>query len=108
MLMLMPDIQMSWSSEPPLHRIPDSEIQNVQSTKAKEVLPVRRLDGEVTKTDDVAFAAGPHCEIWRGQWVKGRDVEKVRLRLIMSTPLTWPFVGGLENASSISVTREGA
>ena len=88
MIMLMPDIQMSRSSEPPLHGIPENEVQNVQSTKANEVLPVRRLDGEVTKTGDVAFAAGAHCEIWTGQWVKGGDVEKVRLRLIMSTPLT--------------------
>ena len=88
MLMLIPDIQMSRSSEPPLHRIPEHEIQDVQSTKANEALPVRRLDGEVTKTGDVAFAGGTHCEIWKGQWVKGGDVEKVRLRLIISTPLT--------------------
>ena len=106
-MMMMPDIQTSRSSEPPLHRIAEHEIQNVQSTKANGVMPVRRLDGEVTKTDDVAFTAGPHCEIWRGQWVKGGDVEKVRLRHFMSTPLTWPFVGGLENASSTSVIREG-
>ena len=60
MIMLMPDIQKS----------------------------ARRLDGEVTKTGEVALDSGPHCEIWAGQWVKGGNVEKVRLHLVMSTPLT--------------------
>ena len=104
----MPGIQKPRSSEPPLHRIPENETQDVQSAKANEVLPVRRLDEEVTRTGDVAFAGGTHCEIWTGQWAKGGDVEKVRLRLITSTPLTWPFVGGLENTPNTSVTKEGA
>ena len=113
--MLMPDIQKSRSSEPPPHRTAEHEIQDVQSTEPNEAPPVRRLDGEVTKRGDVALAGGTHCEVWVGEWVKGGrmeggegDVEKVRLRLIMSTPLTWPFVGGLENTSSTSVVRESA
>ena len=65
-----------------------------------EVLPVRLLDGEVKRLGDIAFTGGTHCEVWRGEWVKGGDVEEVRLRIIMSTPLTWPFVGGFENTSS--------
>ena len=95
--MLMPDIQKSRPTEP------------------NEGPPVRRLDGEVTGVGDIAFAGGRHCEVWIGKWVKGGrmeggegDDEKVRLRPILSTPLTWPFAGGLENTSSTPVTREGA
>ena len=85
-------------------------MPNIQKSRSS----VRRLDGEVTRLGDIAFDGGTHCEVWIGKWVKGGrmeggegDVEKVRLRFV-STPLTWPFVGGLENASSTSVTREGA
>ena len=102
MIILMLDIQMSPSSEPPPH------LQDVQPTlEPNEAPPVRRLDGEFT-TEDVPFAAGTHCEVWKGQWVKGGDVKKVRLRLIMSASLTGPFVGGFENTSNASVTGGGA
>ena len=84
MIMLMPDIQKSRSSKPLPHRT----TEDVRPTELGAAKPARRLDGEVTKTGDVALYSGPHCEIWAGRWVKGGDVEKVRLRLVMSTPLT--------------------
>ena len=110
MIMLIPGIPQSSGPQP--HRTRKHEIQDVQPSEPNEVLPVRRLDGEVTRTGDIAFTAGAHCEIWIGEWVKGGrmegGVEKVRLRPILSTPLTWSFVGGLENTSSTSVARESA
>ena len=90
-MILIPNIQKPRPSELPPHQITEHEIQDVQPTESNEAPPVRRLDGEFTKTEDVAFASGAHCEVWKGQWVKGGDVEKVRLRLIMSVPLTWPL-----------------
>jgi hypothetical protein len=108
MIILMPDIQKSRSSKPPPHRTTRREIQGVQSTGPNETPPVKLLGGEVTRTGNLPLTGGTHCEVWTGQWVKGGGVEKVRLRIIMSTPLTWPFVGGLENTSNTSVAREGA
>ena len=84
----MPDIQESRSSEPPPNRTTEHEIQDVQPTEPNEPPRFGRLDGEITRTGDFAFAGGPHCELWVGQWVKGGDVKKVRLRLIMSNSLT--------------------
>jgi len=66
-----------------------------QSVEANEAPPVKRLDGEVTKLRDIAFAGGVHCEVWRGVWErgsgegidekkvgdKGLSVEKVSLSL---------------------------
>ena len=98
--MHIPNIQKSQSFElpPPPHRT----TEDVQPTELNEAPPVRRLDGEVTRTGDIAFTAGPHCEIWIGEWVKGGrteggegDVEKVRLRPIYVCPANlvlyrWP------------------
>ena len=100
----MPDIQKSRSSEPSPHLT----TEDVQPTEPNEAPPVRRFYGEVTKTEDAPFAGGPHSETWTGEWVKGGDVEKVRLRPIMSNSLTRPFVGGLENTSNASFNGEGA
>ena len=97
MIMPMPDIQKSRSPEPPPHRTTE-DVQPIGLDSpffSMEAPPVRRLDGEVTRTRDMAFSRGTHCEVWVGRWVKGGrmeggegDVEKVRPHLIMSTPLT--------------------
>ena len=100
----MPDIQKSRPSVPPPNQTTEHEVQGVQPPEPNEPPPFERLDGEFTKIGDEPFGAGPHCEVWKGQWENGGVVKKVRLRLIMSTPLTWPFVGGLENTSNASAT----
>ena len=101
----MPDIQKPPSSEPPPNQTTEPEIPGVQPPEPNEPPPFGRLDsGEFTKIEDEPFGSGLHCEVWKGQWVKGGAVKKVRLRLIMFTPLTWPFVGGLEITSNASAT----
>ena len=81
---LLPDIQKSRPSRPAPHLTTEPETQDVQPTEPNETPSVRRLDGEVTRTEDLPFIGGTHCEVWTGQWVKGGDVEKVRLRLIVN------------------------
>ena len=98
--MPVPDIQRPRGSEPPphAHRTTEHETQDAQSTKANKLPPVKRLDVEVTRTGEIAFASGTHCEVWTGQWAKGGrmeggggDVEKVRLHLIMVYPANMAF-----------------
>ena len=108
MIILMPDIQEPRPSTPPRRRTTEHEIRDVQLTRPNDTPPVGLLGGEVKRTGTLPLTGGTRFEVWTGQWVKGGDVKKVRLRLIMSTPLTWPFVGGLENTSNTSVIREGA
>lgn len=53
-------------------------------------LPVKRLDGEVTRKWELASAGETYCEVWVGQWeqgggeVNGKKAggEKVRFSLI--------------------------
>ena len=44
--------------------------RGTQESKLDEPLPVKRLDGEVTKLSELAFAGGPLSELWEGQWKK--------------------------------------
>ena len=56
-------------------------IPESRSVEANGPPPVRRLDGEVKKQGDFAFAEGNYCEVWVGLWEKvgGKEVgsEKV-------------------------------
>lgn len=91
--------------------------QDNQPVEADEAPPVKRLNGEVTRQGESAFAGGTYCEVWVGQWIKpvgegvggeGSNVEKVSLSLADHIPLIWVFVGCIESASNIPVTKEGA
>jgi len=104
----------------------EHEKQANQSVEVNEAPPVKRLDGEVTRLAEIPFGEGVCCEVWRGEWKKGRgegidgkriggkgvgrekvDVEKVSLSPTASILLMLRPVGGLENAPSTQVTREG-
>jgi len=39
---------------------------------------VKRLDGEVTKQGDLAFAGGTYSETWKGEWKKGGGEKSIR------------------------------
>ena len=110
----------------------EGETQEDQLPGANEAPSVKRLDGEVTKLGEIAFAGGANCEIWVGRWKKGGegvggekvdgekvdgekvdgdgdgDGEKVCLSVTTSIPLTRFFIGSLENTSDTQVTGEGA
>jgi len=116
----MPNAQKLQSHEPPRHTV-EHEIQDTQSVETNEAPPVKRLDGEVTRQGDVAFAAGAYCDVWVGRWEKRSgergsgeaggekvEVEKVSLSLVTSIPLIRRSVGGLKSTSNNHVTRAGA
>ena len=71
--------------------------------EASEAPPVKRLDGEVTRQGEIAFAGGTRCEVWVGQWRKF-GFEKVSLSPTAFILLMCLFIGGLENI----LTGEGA
>ena len=68
--------------EPSPRRTAKHGTRENQSVEANEVLPVKRLDGEVVWQGEIPFAGGMHCEVWVGRWEK---VEK------MSPGLTTPY-----------------
>ena len=107
----MTDIQKVRFNEPSSPRPVEHEKREVQSNEAGENVVVKRLDGQVMKPAEVAFAGGTYCEVWVGQWHKPGEKEgggeKVRLSLPASTQLTWFFVGGLESTSSAQVNSLG-
>ena len=107
----MTDIQKVRFNEPPPPRPEDHEKREVQSDEAGAIVAVKRLDGQIVKPAEVAFAAGMYCEVWVGQWHKPGEKEgggeKVRLSLPACTQLTWFFVGGLESTSSAQVNSLG-
>lgn len=82
---------------------------SVKSVEADEAPPVKRLDGGVTISGDIAFGGGMYCEVWVGQWMKGggekTEVEKVSLSPIAPISLIGLFVGGPENTSNAQATR---
>ena len=84
----MADIQMFQSQESLPRHTTGSETQDTQSVEANEPPPVKRLDGQVTRIGDIAFAGGMYCDVWVGEWKKSGggkgnggenvEVEKVR------------------------------
>ena len=58
--------------------------------------PIKRLNGKITRTEELNLAKGTHCEVLVGLWDKGGeeagrgkvDPEKVRFGLVNSTPLS--------------------
>jgi len=77
----------------------ERRIQETHSAAADETQIVKRLDGEVTRLEEIAFAGGEHCEVWVGEWRKGGsgevsgrkvDVEKVSPSTIVSILLMQP------------------
>jgi hypothetical protein len=56
-----------------------------------EPLPIKRMDGEVTREGETAFAGGMCFEVWVGRWKKGGGEEaggeKVSLGFTTSTLL---------------------
>ena len=105
------DVQKLRFDEPLPHRTSEHESQESQSVEDGQVPPVNRLNGEVTRLGEIAFAGGTYCEIWQGKWETDKDKgdgEKVRLSLTVCILLTWLLVGVLENTSNAQVIREGA
>lgn len=95
--------------EPPPRRITEHETQDASPVEGNEPPPIRRLDGEITRLEDIAFAGGTYCEVWVGRWVKGGgEDEKVSLSLTTSVLLKKFFLGSLESTSHTQITREGA
>jgi len=93
------------------------KLRFLEPLPQREEIPlVKRLDGEVTRLGEIAFAGGMYCEVWVGRWEKGSregtggekvDVEKVSLSLATSILLTRVVIGGLESTSNTQVTGEG-
>lgn len=109
----MSDFQIPQFHEPLSRRTTE---QDAQSIKTDETSLVKRLDKEVTKIGDIAFAGGMYCEVWEGEWKKGGgkggggenvEVEKVSLGFAIPILLIG-FVGSPEGTSNTQVTREGA
>lgn len=95
--------------EPPSRRTTEEGIQDPLPVEANEVPSIKRLDGEITRLEDIAFAGGTYCEVWVGRWVKGSgEVEKVSLSLTTVFLLIKLFLGSLESTSRTQVTGEGA
>ncbi|KAF9653023.1 kinase-like protein [Thelephora ganbajun] len=74
------------SHEPLPRHTSEHETQDSQPVEVNEAPPVKRLDGEVTRLGEIAFAGGLCCEVWIGRWEKGGgekvDVEKVALKAL--------------------------
>ena len=114
----MADVQKLRSNEP----LPPPNTER-ESSEINEAPPVKQLDGEVTRLEEVPFARGTYCEVWVGRWVKEvgaekpgsgeaggekTDGEKVSSSLVASIMPRRLFVGGLENTPNIQIAREGA
>ena len=69
------DIQQPRSPETPSSRSTEHEIQDTQPIEASEPPPIKRLDGEIKRLGDIAFAGGTFCEVWVGEWSKGSKEE---------------------------------
>jgi hypothetical protein len=97
----MADIQKLRSNEPLLRRTAEQEVQESQSVEANEAPPIKQLDGEVTRQEEIAFGGGMYFEVWVGRWEKGGGEEvggkKVSLSLTTLILLMWLFAGGLES-----------
>ena len=109
----MADIQKVRFNEQSLRRPEEQEKRENQPVETDGAGPVKRLDGEVVRLGEVAFAAGTYCEVWVGRRENSETesgVEKVSLSLTIPIQLMWLFVGGIEDPSSTQVTsiREGA
>jgi len=99
----------------------EHETQSNRSVEVNEAPTVKRLDGDVTRVEEVSIAGGLYCEVWEGRWERGSGEgisrekvgdkgvrgEKVSLSPTASILLIWLFVGGLESTPSTQVTREG-
>ena len=80
------------------------------------VPPAKRLDGEIVRQGNCAFASGPYWEVWEGRWKKRGGAggnkeetdETVSLSLTILTPLTRLFVGCTESTPRAKIVREGA
>ena len=78
------DIQRVQFDEPLSRRTLERETQEEsQLIEVNEALPVKRLDGEVTRLGKVAFAGGMYCEIWVGRWKKGGEREEVEEKVCL-------------------------
>ena len=76
----------------------EHETRESQPVETTGPPPVKRLDGEVTKKGELAFAGGAYCEVWIGLWDKCEEVgkekadpEKVSLSVTTSILLTLPL-----------------
>ena len=83
---------------PPPHSLEEHETQESQPAESRELPPVKRLDGMVTRDEDRPFAGGTYCEVWVGLWDRGggidggeADEEKVNTSLTTSILLTFPL-----------------
>ena len=47
-----------------------------ESGEANEAPPVKVLDKEVTRLEEIPFAGGTYCDLWVGRWVKEVGAEK--------------------------------
>jgi len=113
----MSGVQRARSTVPPLGCVAKRGARDSYLVEAGGVQSVKRLNEEVTRQEELTSAGGTNCDVWVGRWRRccreggGREEvyeEKVRLSLTTSTPLTWVFVGRVENASSVEGIGEGA
>lgn len=63
------------SREPSLRQTEEPETLDSHSVETNQPPPVRKLNGEVARQEEMAFVAGPHCEVWIGLWGKGGGVK---------------------------------
>ena len=111
----MAEIHRVQSNAPPPRRVVNRESRESQLAGAGGVPPVKRLDGEVVRQGNCAFASGPYWEVWEGRWKKGGRAEvggeetdkKVSSNLNIPTLLTRPFVGDTESTSRAEIVGEG-
>ena len=112
----MAEIHRVQSNAPPPRRIVKRGSRENRLAGANGVPPVKRLDGEVVRQGNCAFASGLYWEVWEGRWKKcgraeggteGTD-ERVRLSLTIPIPLTRSFIGRYEDTSRTKTIREGA
>ena len=105
----MSGVQRVQSTVPPPRHVSKPRTQESQLVEVNEVPPVKRLNGEVTRQQELTSAGGTNCDVWLGRWKKcrrgwgGREEvyeEKVCSSLITSTLLTWIFIGRVESSSS--------
>ena len=92
-----------------------NEPQRTSSDVSSEP-SIKKLNGKVTRNEELPFAEGTYYEVWIGLWDKGgeevgrekTDPEKVGLSFPTTILVTLEFAGGLESTSSTQVIREGA
>jgi len=100
-IMWMVDVQDTQPDEQLSHPPVEREGQAGQPIEPSEKPPVKRLNGRVTRKEELPFAIGVYFEVWvglldegGGEWV-GRekaDAEKVGVNLTTSTLLTLLFL----------------